>query len=183
MTSLELAPAETARPCSGNSCPVILVRHSARRWIMRQRAGEKLTGQCQTIAVPSSKGCHSMRCKATITAIVESEKRKRNSHRNYRNTRCRDSVRREGFLSLCLIVCASMLLGGQTDVGGGGDFDQLNAPSKDGHCGEDDNAGFDDFSVANKVQPHSQQVKAEQDKKPACDFSGLEHQVYPYKWL
>ena len=60
-------------------------------------------------------------------------------------------------------------------MGGGRDFDQLNAATEDSHRGKDDDAGFDDFSVTNKVKPHSQQVKSEQNKEPTSDLSGLEH--------
>ncbi len=63
-------------------------------------------------------------------------------------------------------------------MGGCCDLDELNAAAKNGHRRKDDDAGFDYFSVTDKIQPHSQQVKAEHDEEPASNFSGLEHVIY-----
>ena len=79
----------------------------------------------------------------------------------------------ETCLFLIVDCCASF--GGEADVGGRGDFDELNAASKDSHRGEDDNAGFDDFSVADKFQSHADQVESEEDQQPAGDFTSFEH--------
>ena len=48
------------------------------------------------------------------------------------------------------------LLCGEADVGCGGDFDELNSASKNSHSGKYDDAGFDHFSVADKIKAHSQ---------------------------
>jgi hypothetical protein len=76
---------------------------------------------------------------------------------------------------LRLIVRVDTLLGHQTDMGGGGDFDELDAASEDRHGGEDDDTGFDHFSIADEIKAHSKKVKAEENEEPAGDFSSLEH--------
>jgi hypothetical protein len=48
------------------------------------------------------------------------------------------------------------LLGGDTDVGCRGDFDQLNSASEDGYGSKYNDAGFDHFSIADKIKAHSQ---------------------------
>jgi hypothetical protein len=44
--------------------------------------------------------------------------------------------------------------GHQADVGGGRDFDELDAASEDAHCSEHDNDRLIDFSVTDKLQSH-----------------------------
>ena len=75
--------------------------------------------------------------------------------------------------SLVLAVRAGVSLGGEADVGGGGDFDELNTTSEDGHCCEDINAGLDDFPVADEVQSVAKHEERAQDKQPASNFSSF----------
>ena len=63
-------------------------------------------------------------------------------------------------------------------MGGGGDFDELDSASEDSHRRKDDDAGLDYFSIADKIKPHSQQVKAEENEEPAGDFSSFKHGDY-----
>lgn len=80
--------------------------------------------------------------------------------------------------SSLLALCSRSLLGSEADVGSSGDFDQLNAASEDSHRCEHDDAGFDYFSIADEIKPHSQEVKAEENEEPAGDFSSFKHGDY-----
>ena len=65
-------------------------------------------------------------------------------------------------------------------MGGGGDFDELDAASESRHGGKHDDAGFKNFSVADKFQAHSYEVKPQQDEEPPSDLSGFEH-IYDFQ--